>query len=177
MLPVMLMIVTNSQSLLQYYREAHLDLVRKLTCSQRRPKVEAFTESTNLSRPLNKKVSSKPERDEGEISSLNQFQTELPRQPKTTFELNVLKGHFDSRHQVEGLEEYQLNPQQPIHLSASIQVVFPYVLHFCAYLTEFLFSGSCEKVEGCGLKTMMQSNAGKNTSKMCAESVEHEMTT
>merc|ERR1712001_262940 len=105
----MSMIVTNScQSLLQYYREAHLDLVRKLTCSQRRPKVEAFTESTNLSRPLNKKVSSKPERDEGEISSLNQFQTELPRQPKTTFELNVLKGHFDSRHQVEGLEEYQL---------------------------------------------------------------------
>ena len=145
MVPV---IVTNScQSLLQYYREAHLDLVRKLTCSQRRPKVEAFTESTNLSRPLNKKVSnsSKPERDEGEISSLNQSQTELP-QPKTTFELNVLKGHFDSRHQVEGLEEYQLNPQQPIHLSASIQVVFPYVLHCCAHLTEFLFQGRVRKL-------------------------------
>ena len=156
---ILTILLTTSQLLLQYYREAHLELLRKLVrTSTWRSNPSAFTESTNLSIPLKKKLSnlSKPEtpeqsdlsepssksniivvkdslpeknenisspRKEDKISTLNQSDADLP-QPKTTFEeLNASKWqNSNSKQQME--DDYELKCQQPIHLSASLQVAF-----------------------------------------------------
>ena len=137
---------------MQYYREAHLELVRKLFCPSPRPSsnvANAFTESTNLSLPLKKKLSnlSKPERsdqsDLGEPSAnpniivlkdslqersakvsdpLKEGKFSTHTESKMTLELK--EWDWDSKEQVRrgGLEENQLKCKQPIHLSASLQV-------------------------------------------------------
>ena len=150
---IWMILPTISPLLLQYYREAHLELLRKLvpTSSRRSNPSQPFTESTNLSIPLKKKLS-KPEtaeqsdlsepsnkpniialkdsfkeksekisgpQEEGKISTLNQPHTDLP-QSKTTFEeLNASEWDKSDSKQ-------HLKCQQPIHLSASLQVAqFP----------------------------------------------------
>jgi len=133
----------------RYYREAHLELVRKLVCPNPRPSsnvANAFTESTNLSIPLKKKLSnlSKPERsDQSDLSEPSdnpniivvkdslqeksakvldplkegEFSTHTDlAQSKTTLELK--EWDWDSKQQMRGgVEECK----QPIHLSASLQ--------------------------------------------------------
>ena len=125
--------------------------MRKLVCRLApRPSSKAatatFTESTNLSIPLNKKHSnlSEPETsdlsepankptiivvkdslqekswkdplNESQTSALNQPRAGLPRS-KTTFE-------EEWKSESKQVEEYELKCQQPIHLSASLQVSY-----------------------------------------------------
>merc|ERR1711974_27049 len=134
----------------RYYREAHLELVRKLVCqfaprSSSSAATAAFTESTNLSIPLNKKFSnlSKPETSnlseptnkpniiveksskdplkESRTSAMNQPRGDLP-QFKTTFEeVKASECKSRDRKQVKQVEEYELKCEQQIHLSASLQ--------------------------------------------------------
>ena len=136
--------------LLQYYREAHLELVRKLVCPNPRPSsnvANAFTESTNLSIPLKKKLSnpSKPERsDQSDLSEPSdnpniivvkdslqeksekvsdplkegEFSTNTDL-PKSKITLELKEWDWDSKQQMRGgVEECK----QPIHLSAPLQV-------------------------------------------------------